>query len=124
MGLKKTAKGGAVPGDFIVDGGTLRLVAPGQIAGNSTVIITSGQVLIGNGVGNTIQDLTNNGGELSTGAGTLTVSKTTTTYLAGGTTTVNSGGTLNAAGLKVQDGVNTVEAGGTLIVGAGGAAFV
>src|SRR5205814_468613 len=59
-------------------------------------------------------------GTINTGSGSLVVSSPTTMSLSGGTTTVSSGRTVDAARLLVSGGNNIIESNARVNVGTGG----
>ena len=122
LDLNKDPGTNAVPGDLLIDGGAVILHQDEQISDLSNATLTVGTFNL-NGHVETINSLTNSGGTLLTGGGTLIVNSPHTTVLSGGTTTVNSGGSLNSVGMLVSGGLNTVQSNGVINVGAAGLTF-
>jgi autotransporter-associated beta strand protein len=107
-----------IPGNLIIDGGTVFSVNSNQVNPSSNVVLNSGTWNL-NGQTETITSLTNNNGTLLFNHGTLNV--TGFANLSGGTTTIASQLNLSpGAFLGVSGGDNTVGAGGTVLLAAGG----
>jgi autotransporter-associated beta strand protein len=71
--LGRTAIDGAIPGDLVSSGGTVRLAADEQIASTSMITLNTGGLLDLNGFTETIGNLTLDGGTIIMGSGTLVV---------------------------------------------------
>lgn len=91
-----------------------------QIKNDASVTIKSDGSFNLNGKTETVGTLVNQGGTFSTGAGKL-IGTGASVVWAGGTNTVNSGGSVEDAHVVISGGTNTVEAEGNLVVLAGGA---
>jgi autotransporter-associated beta strand protein len=112
--LNKSPGTAAIPNKLILQGGTTVLLAPEQIADSASVAI-SGGTFNANGQNETIFSLANFGGQFRTGAGVFTVtSSNSTTFAAGSTNIINSGGTLNTSHLKISGGNNLVSGSGLI----------
>jgi len=110
-------------GDIVVNGGSLVFFASEQIADTAHISMTSGSISFsGSGLTETIDGLSNSGGTLTTGANTIIGLGATVTW-AGGTNTINNGGTVSDKHWVISGGTNTVNggaSGGTLRVQNGG----
>jgi autotransporter-associated beta strand protein len=112
--LSKTSGTIAIPKNLLLQGGAVMLLAPEQIADSASVAI-SGGTFNANGQNETIFSFANFGGDFHTGAGLFTVtSSNSTTFAAGSTNIINSGGTLNTSHLKVSGGNNLVSGSGLI----------
>lgn len=99
--------------DLTINGGAVQISASEQIGNNATIAMSSGTFSFGgSGLTETIGQLNNSGGNFSTGANTLTGTGATITW-AGGTNTINAGGTVSDTHWVVTGGTNTVEGGAT-----------
>jgi T5SS/PEP-CTERM-associated repeat protein/autotransporter-associated beta strand protein len=98
----------------------VRLDKSEQIKNDASVTIKSDGSFNLNGKNETVGTLVNQGGTFTTGAGKLTGTGASVTW-AGGTNTINSGGSVEDAHVVISGGTNTVEGGGNLVVLAGGA---
>jgi fibronectin-binding autotransporter adhesin len=141
LALAKTI-GLAVPGDLLINGAQVRLDGNNQIADGSDISMSLGTLNV-NGRSDAVNSLTMTGGNLVTGVGgklilTLPVgaalpssfpggptvlTATPALNISGGTTTISSGGEINATTVQVSGGVNTVQAGGLFTMGSGGLTF-
>jgi len=118
LDLDKTGSGAnaiAIDGNATVSGGVLKLLLSNQIDTGATVAVTSGTLNF-NGKNQTINSLSNSGGTVLYGTGTVTI---TDPSWSGGTNTIT--GTTNFGSLDVSGGTNTVGTSsansGTLTVG-------
>ena len=92
--------------------------ASNQVANNASIAMSSGAFSL-NGFTETLWNFSNSGGTFTTGAGTLHGTGASITW-AGGTNTVNNGGTVDDAHIVITGGTNTVNAGGLLhVLGSG-----
>jgi autotransporter-associated beta strand protein len=139
LALAKTGGALAVPSDLTINGGIVRLDLNNQIGDSSAVSIGAGTLNV-NGRTDSVSTLTISGGNLTTGVGgrlfltlpagaalpsaipdgPLAAGATPSLVISGGTTTVNTGGEINATTVQVSGGVNTVQAGGLFTMGSGG----
>ncbi len=138
--LDKAVGVDAIPGALTIAGGNVMPLRSGQIADTAVVTLRSGSFSL-NGNDDAFKRLTIAGGTFATGAGTLTLIDPTaipitprparatevrtvapaapTTYnftVSDGTTTVNSGGRIDAANMTFAGGKIIIEAGGVLNV--------
>lgn len=113
--LAKSAGATALSGDVVINGGTLRLQGNEQIADSSTVTLNSGTFDL-SGYHETVQNFANNGGTFLASGGRLTVLSEHTATFSSGATTIGSGQIIDATGLHIAGGANTVAAGGVINV--------
>jgi len=140
VSLGKTDGRVAIPSDLTINGGVVRLDANDQISDASTISLLQGTFNV-NSRKETSSYLVNSGGTVLTGGGTLILNggaigapapaplpggplgaaPVAALVISGGTTTIASGGEINATSAQVSGGVNTAQAGGgTLTIGSGG----
>lgn len=141
LALGKNPGNAAISADSFINGGTMRFDASNQIANAASVNLMQGLFNL-NGKQDTFNALTVTGGNVSTGAGLLTLlappggaavpgspsgsgpvaaSPIPGLFISGGVTTINPGGEINATTVQISGGVNTVQsAAGVLTVGSGG----
>lgn len=120
--LGKAGGVNAIPGTLSINGGAVIFAAPNQIEDDATVLVNAGTLDL-RGFSETIGELKNFGGFVTTGPGVLNVTSPNTMSLNGGTTVVNSGANLSTAALTVSGGNNVIESGATLTVGTSGVTF-
>ncbi len=118
LALSKTAGLNAIPGDVLINGGTLTLAAANQIADTSTVTLSTGTFNLA-GLAETIATLNFNGGTLTQGAATLTLASATTA-LSMRNTTITGNIAVTNGGAVVFDNTNngTATISGNLSLGA------
>ncbi|MEN9343294.1 MAG: hypothetical protein RLZZ453_81 [Chlamydiota bacterium] len=97
--LNNTVGVTAIPGDMMITGGTVQLLANNQIADTSVVSISSGTFDL-NSFSDTITSLVMTGGSTTLGGGTLTLSGTSSTTLSmgNGSSTISGAGSLTFSG--------------------------
>ena len=98
-------------GNVFVNGGTLKLLANDQINAGASLAVTSGTVSF-NGYNQTLLNLTNSGGTINYGSGTVVIIDPT---WSGGTNTVV--GSTSFGSLDISGGANTINSSGVLSVG-------
>ncbi|MDB5322318.1 MAG: uncharacterized protein JWN40_3949 [Phycisphaerales bacterium] len=143
LALAKSGGALAVPSDLNINGGVVRLDLNNQIGDSSDVTIGSGTFNV-NGRTDSVSTVTIGGGSLVTGVGgrlfltlptgaavpssfpggpTVAITATPALTISGGTTTINTGGEINATTVQVSGGLNTTQAGGLFTIGSGGLTF-
>ena len=130
LDLNKTASNGAIAGDILVNGGTLKWATGSnteQVSNSSNITLSSGTVDLNGNSQETIGSFTNNGGTFTTGPGGLLFAPSGSITFAAGTNTLRGGfGTVESPHIIITGGTNIVEGattltfGGAMIVQTGG----